>query len=123
MEHVQQLQRKVYIITYDIGQEIQRDLDQREVRIINKIKDDPKAFYGYAKKHSCVRNEISALSTPGHLVGMWLIENSLPTCFRINFLQCSVTLTVQALFNLTSQFQPYHFQWVMIGRSFRMTRC
>ena len=49
MEHVQQLQRKVYIITYDIGQEIQRDLDQREVRIINKIKDDPQAFYGYAK--------------------------------------------------------------------------
>ena len=68
IEHVQQLRRKVHLITYDIGQAVLKDLDLREIRIIGKIKDNPKAFYGYAKKHSSVRNEITTLSTPGGYV-------------------------------------------------------
>ena len=35
--------------------------DEREAEIINKIKDDPAAFYGYAKQFSNNRSDIGPL--------------------------------------------------------------
>ena len=115
MEHVQQLQRKVYIITYDIGQEIHRDLDQREVRIINKIKDDPKAFYGYAKKHSCVRNEISALSTPdGYVTDRESIANLFQDQFSSVFSDPDCPSIIQPDFPIPTISVPMGDDWLVI---------
>ena len=115
MEHVQQLQRKVYMITYDIGREIQRDLHQREVRIINKIKDDPKAFYGYAKKHSCVRDEISALSTPdGYVTDKESIANLFQDQFSSVFSDPDCPSIVQPDFPIPTISFPMGDDWLVI---------
>ena len=62
-DHIASLERKIAILTFDINQEIQNDLDRREAKVISKLKDNPKVFYGYAKKHSTIRNEITMLKT------------------------------------------------------------
>ena len=115
MEHVQQLQHKVYIITYDIGREIQRDLDQREVRIITKIKDDPKAFFGYAKKHSSVRNEISALSTPeGYVTDRESIANLFQDQFSSVFSDPDCSGIIQPDFPIPTITIPMDDAWSTI---------
>ena len=114
-EHIQQLQRKVHIITYDIGQEIQKDLDQREAGIIAKIKDDPKAFYGYAKKHSSVRNEISALSTPeGYVTDRESIANLLQDQFSSVFSDPDCPSIVQPDFPIPAITSPMNDAWSAI---------
>ena len=62
-DHIAALKRKIAISTFDITHEIHQDLDRREAKVISKIKDNPKVFYGYAKKHSSIRNEITMLKT------------------------------------------------------------
>ena len=84
--HIEQLKRKVAIITFDIAHEIHKDLDRREFQVVSKIKDNPKAFYGYANKHSNIRNEISTLSTAeGYVTDQKTIANVFQSQFSSVF--------------------------------------
>ena len=65
---------------------MQKDLDRKETRIISRIKDNPKVFYGYAKKHATIRNEISALATQeGYITEKEAIANIFQSQFSSVF--------------------------------------
>ena len=59
--HLRDLERKLANVTFKMKEAIYEHLDQRENKIVNRIKDNPKVFYSFAKSHSSVKSNISML--------------------------------------------------------------
>ena len=60
-DHIKSLQTKLALIHYDIKDAINRNLDFKEQKAVNKIKTNPKYFYSYAKSLSRTKSSINML--------------------------------------------------------------
>ena len=58
---IESLQRKLAMAHLDIRDAINQDLLHREQQAVNKVKENPKYFYSYAKKFSKKKSNISML--------------------------------------------------------------
>ena len=68
-EHVATIKSKLALICYDIKDEINKNLDQKEALAVSRIKTNPKYFYSYAKSLSKIKSSISMLfSTDGTII-------------------------------------------------------
>lgn len=68
-EHINNVHNQLALICYDIKDAINRNLDWKELQAVQKIKNNPKFFYSYAKSKSQVRTNIGMLfNTSGDVV-------------------------------------------------------
>ena len=59
--HAKQLKTKLALVCYDIKEAINKDLDHKEAKAIEKIRSNPKFFYSYAKQFRHSKSVISML--------------------------------------------------------------
>ena len=59
--HAKNLKIKLALVCYDIKEAINKDLDRKEAKAIEKIRSNPKFFFSYAKQFSHTKSTISML--------------------------------------------------------------
>ena len=60
-EHAKNIQNKLALVCYEMKEAINKNLDMKELRAVQKIKSNPKFFYSYAKSKSNVKSNINML--------------------------------------------------------------
>ena len=61
LHHAQNIQTQLALLHYDMKDAICKNLDQKEMKAVNRIKSNPKYFFSYAKSLSKVKTSISML--------------------------------------------------------------
>ena len=61
-EQIRRIETKIHLISYEIKDVYSQDLDKREIYAISNIKENPKAFFRYAKAHSSINSSIAMLT-------------------------------------------------------------
>ena len=59
--HITNVKNKLALVQYDIKDAINKDLERKECKAVEKIKSNPKYFYSYAKSLSKTKSSISML--------------------------------------------------------------
>ena len=61
LHRIKELEDAIGLISYDIKEAVQNHFDQKERRVVERIKTNPKYFFSYAKSFSKVKENISNL--------------------------------------------------------------
>ena len=61
LDHINALNSKIALITFEIKEAVHRELDSKECAAIRRIKENPKSFYNFAKSHSSIKSDLAML--------------------------------------------------------------
>ena len=60
-DHINALNSKIALITFEMKEAVHRELDRREIAAVRRIKENPKLFYNFAKSHSTKKTDLAML--------------------------------------------------------------